>query len=110
MCPAEPALFFYLRDGSILAVTTPTDDFLCAVSSKEFFHGFKRFVEKVVPVTIQEGPLLKYLNIGIIQTEEGISIDQSKHIYDERFKTADTPFRTDSAYEKSLRRNTPSIT
>ena len=77
------------------------------------FSWFQKICRKVVPVTIQDGPLLKYLNIRIIQTEEGISIDQSKHIYDnitskrfnindERFKTADTPFRTDSAYEKSL--------
>ena len=57
---------------------------------------------------------MKYLNMQIVQTNMGISIDQTRHIQTnildkwfppdttEQFKTADTPYRTDSEFERQL--------
>ena len=76
-------------------------------------------MERFVPVTIQEGNALKYLNIRIVQTDQGISIDQTHHIRTkildlwfppgtvERLKPADTPYRTDSEYEQALNKQLP---
>ena len=37
-------------------------------------------LERVIPVTIQDGKVMKYLNMRIIQTHKGISINQTHHI------------------------------
>jgi hypothetical protein len=77
-----------------------------------------RHFEQIVPVTHKEGEVLQYLNFRIISTEQGVSFDQTKHIKDnvisiffneeeERFKTQDTPFRTDSTFERELQESLP---
>ena len=78
-------------------------------------------MERFVPVTTQDGKVMKYLNMRIIQTDEGISIDQTHHIkttildnwflpkQTEQLKTADTPYRTDSDFERQLETQLPAI-
>ena len=59
---------------------------------------------------LQEGSVLKYLNFRIFQSPIGFSIDQTDHIMEivnewfptGKFRNVDTPFRTDSSYEKEL--------
>ena len=71
-------------------------------------------MNSLVPVTVQTGTVLKYLNVKIVQTDFGISIDQTQHIKTtlidrlfppnrtERLKPVDTPYRTDGEYERAL--------
>ena len=118
-CPAEPALFSYFDGPDELTIITSTDDFLISSSSISLFKRLCTHIEEYVPITIQEGPVIKYLNIRIIQTELGISIDQTHHIQTsvldtwfpatktERLKSADTPYRTDSQYERDLQEQLP---
>ena len=119
MCPAEPALFVFYDGSAALIVVTSTDDFLCAYSHEDLFSTFKKHMERFVPVTVQQGNVLKYLNIRIVQTDQGISIDQTHHIRTkildlwfppatvERLKSVDTPYRIDSEYEQALNEQLP---
>ena len=71
-------------------------------------------MDSLVPATVQTGMVLKYLNVKIVQTDFGISIDQTQHIKitiidrffpptrTERLKSVDTPYRTDGEYERAL--------
>ena len=120
VCPAEPALFVkHFPGGDIMLLCTSTDDFLCAFSKEYIFADFMKFMDSILPVTAQTGTVLKYLNVRIIQTDMGISIDQTQHIKTnvvekyfppertERLKSADTPYRTDSEYERALSETLP---
>ena len=57
---------------------------------------------------VQEGSVLKYLTFGIYQSPLGFTIDQTNHIMElvnegsptGNFRNVDTPFWTDSSYEK----------
>ena len=56
---------------------------------------------------VQEGSVLKYLNLLIFQSPIGFSVDQTDHIMElvngwfptGKFIKVDTTFRTDSVYE-----------
>ena len=58
----------------------------------------------------QERPVLKYLNFRIFRSPLDFSIDQTEQIMElvnewfpnGKFRNVDTPFRTDSSYEKEL--------
>jgi hypothetical protein len=79
-------------------------------------YAFITYLSKYLTVTVQRGAVLNYLNLRIIQSLYGISIDQTQHIKDTILdvwfpsdasstnvvKAAYTPFRTDPDYEKSL--------
>ena len=119
MCPAEPALFVYYEGSESLVVVTSTDDFMCTYTTEKLFSMFKEHMEKFVPVTVQTAAVMKYLSLRIIQSDLGISIDQTHHIKTsildkwfppgmvERLKTADTPYPTDSKFEKDLSETLP---
>ena len=57
---------------------------------------------------VQEQSVLKYLNFRIYKPPLGFIVDQTNHIMElvnewsptGKFRKVDTPFRTDSAYEK----------
>ena len=113
-CPAEPALFVKHEGEESLIVVTSTDDFPCSSTSESLFANLVNHLNQYVPITVQEGHTLKYLNLRIIQTDQGVSFDQTHHIktniVDEWFpasktehiKSADTPYHTDSDYERQL--------
>ena len=113
-CPAEPALFTFYEGSEQLLIVTSTDDFLCAHSSDGIFYRFTEHMKKYVPITIESASVMKYLNCRIVQTDLGVSFDQTHHIRTtildvwfpkdstERLKTADTPYRTDSQFEKDM--------
>ena len=118
-CPTESALFIYRKDGDILIVNCSTDDLLCAYSNAVLFHNLRDHIKKYVEVTTNEGSVLKYLNLRIVQSKYGISFDQTEHIrstiLDEWFpneskenvKPVHTPFRTDNTYERELAETLP---
>ena len=59
---------------------------------------------------VQEGSVIKHLNFRICQYTIDFSIDQTEHTMElinewfptVKFRKVDTPFRTDSSYEKEL--------
>ena len=73
---------FYKKGDDLILLNTSTDNFLCAYSSVELFYALKKHIKKYVPVTTQEGPELHYLNLRIIQSQYGVSYDQTEHIKD----------------------------
>jgi hypothetical protein len=114
-CKVEQALYLYKKDGDICIVNTSTDDLLCAYSRTEIFYALRDFMLKFVDVTSQEGNRLSYLNLRIVQSQFGISYDQTEHIQEnildfwfppdttERLKGHDTPWNlTDKKFEKDL--------
>jgi hypothetical protein len=114
-CKVEQALYMYKSKGDLLIINTSTDDLLCAYSRVEVFYALRDFMLKFVDVTTQEGPCLSYLNLRIVQSQYGISYDQTEHIRDsilefwfpsgstERLKGHDTPWNlTDKKFERDL--------
>jgi hypothetical protein len=103
-----------------MIIDTSTDDFLCGHNSNSLLNSFISYLKKYVNVTVQRGAILNYLNLRIVQSIHGISIDQTQHIRDTildvwfpadteegMVKSAYTPFRTDSDYEKALAETLP---
>ena len=118
MCTVDHALFVkYLGDNKWFYCLISTDDVLCSYPHASYFHDLMRYFNEYFNLSIQEGPVLSYLNMRIIQTEHIISLDQAEYIFDmlvsyfgpdiTRIKTASTPMRSDSAFEKELYAATP---
>ena len=116
--PVDQALHVRRNKDGTLIVGCSTDDFLCAFTSRNLFVGFIAHMSRCFPVTYKEGPKLSYLNLRIVQSEHGISIDQTEHmretILDHWFpdastkvKGSTTPFSTDSACETELAETLP---
>ena len=84
VCPAEPALFVYYEQEDItqsLVVITSTDNFLVSYTSYDLFQSLSKHISAFVPITTQENKkVYKYLNCQIVQTDMGISFDQTHHI------------------------------
>ena len=113
--PNDHALYYYKNPhdpNDIMFVCTSTDDFLSAFSRPSTFLAVRDHISKYVNVTSQQGYTLNYLNLRIIQSRYGISIDQTEHIKEnildlwfpngEYVKTVYTPFRTDGQFERDL--------
>ena len=116
--PQDHALYHLERDNEMLIMDTSTDDFLCAYSSDAIFADLQKHISQYVNVTAQTGPVLNYLNLRIIQSPHGISIDQTDHIRttildawfkgpSDQIKTAPNPYRTDSQFEADLAESLP---
>ena len=115
-CLPEPSLFVYDHDDGKMLINTSTDDFLCAADNRDIYTRLCDELRKLFSITTKEGTTLSYLNLRIIQTEHGISYDQTDHIRrkiiakyfpsskigDSKLKAVHTPFRTDSDFEKDL--------
>ena len=117
-CAQELALYYFKRGSDILLINTSTDDFLCAYSDVKLFHDLRNFMTRYVDVTTQEGPIIKYLNLRIVQSDYGVSFDQTEHIRDsvlikwlpqagDYVKGYHTPWRTDREAERVLSETLP---
>jgi hypothetical protein len=113
----DHALFFYYdkSTGEMMILDTSTDDFLCGHNSPTLLKPLIDYISKYVNVTVQQGEILNYLNLRIIQSRYGISINQTQHIKDtildvwfpkddgkSSIKAAHTPFSTDPKYKRKL--------
>ena len=59
-----------------------TDDFLCACSSVSLFRELENHLKKFFNIAKIKGSLLRCLNCCIVQSEHGVSIDQTQnHCY-----------------------------
>ena len=96
-----------------MAVTT--DDLLFATQHKSCLDKLMTKLTKYCSITIQKGQELSYLNLRIIQSEHGISIDQAQHIErtiiepywnhvtdKKKIYFCESPFPIDSSFEKQL--------
>jgi hypothetical protein len=111
---ADHAVFSWRTKTSELLLACATDDCLCLTDDRAYFVTLKTRLENVFELTLQEGDTLRFLNLRIIQSPQGISIDQTDHIVDTfispYFKSRDvskllpitSPFPTDSSFENAL--------
>jgi len=107
----DNAVWVSTRGHDTIILISETDDFMLLVSKKELYLNIKARIEKSYDITMQEGPVIKYLNLQIIQSDAGISFDQTQHILKmlephypqgSSFTKTDIPFRTDRDYEQEL--------
>jgi len=107
----DNAVWVSTRGKDIVILISETDDFMLLVSHKQLYIDIKTRIEKSYDITMQEGPVIQYLNLQIIQSDAGISFDQTQHILkmlephypkNSSFNRTDIPFRTDRDYEQEL--------
>ena len=107
----DNAVWVSTKGNDTIILISETDDFMLLVSRKQLYLDIKARIEKSYDITMQEGPVIKYLNLQIIQSDAGISLDQTQHIlkmlephYPQQssFTKTDIPFRTDREYEQEL--------
>ena len=90
-----------------------TDDLLYFYRESSTFHHLLAHIYKFLPCTSQEVPVLKFINLWIIQYKHGISFDQTSRIKQtiadvclpnptDTLGMCDTPFRTYFTYGKQL--------
>ena len=112
----DNAVFIHTRGSDVIILISETDDFLILTSSVALYQELKSNLSKAFKITSQEGPVLKYLNFRIVQSQHGISIDQTDHILEmvephyprsSHFSKVDSPFRTDRSYEHELNTSIP---
>jgi hypothetical protein len=80
--PTDHAVFLWQTPTSELFLALATDDFLVLTDDRKLFLSFKSGLEKLFKLTLQEGSVLRFLNLRVIQSPNGISIDQTDHVVD----------------------------
>lgn len=112
----DKAIFALSRNTSILLLGIQTDDILLVTNSNELKEEVMNTLLSAFKVTIQEGAILNYLNFRIIQSEHGVSIDQTDHILDlvnsyipvdTKTSPVDTPLRTDRQFQSEVSTSLP---
>ena len=99
-----------LYDGTVSYLTVSNDDILNTTNNETVFTEIKQGFEEHFHMKVQEGSVLKYLNLRICHYPLGFSVDHTDHIMKlvnewfstEKFKKVDKTFRIDSTYEKGL--------
>jgi hypothetical protein len=112
--PTDHSVFLWQTPTAELFLALATDDFLVLTDYRELFLALKSGLKKLFKLTLQEGPVLRFLNLRIIQSPDGISIDQTDHVVESiietYFKLRDvsklvritSPFPTDTSFERQL--------
>jgi hypothetical protein len=121
MCLVEPSLFVCQQDGESMILNTSTDDFLCAYNVDSIYDHLCARFRQLFEIITKQGAQLSYLSLRIIQSNHGVSYDQTEHIRrkiinkyfppdkvsESPMKAVHTPFRTDSEYKKDLMEQLP---
>ena len=95
-----------------------TDDILMLASNIRCHHVLFQHLQTDFDLTFQTGAIIKFLNLRIIQSNHGISIDQNDHIDDflrKYFANRDPssipyfsyPFPTSNSFERRLYESLP---
>ena len=113
----DHAVFRLDKDGETAILAVSTDDILCATSNSDIFWLIHSVLKETFEITMQEGPVLSYLNLRIIQSELGISLDQTEHIndlvkewYPDGFKPTHTQLRTERKFKTDIAQSLPPTT
>ena len=101
-----------LDNGEYIYISIATDDLLVSYLHQQTFNDLVKYLEKYFELTVQNGQVLKFLGIRIIQSDIGISLDQGEYVFEileyfwgldlDKIKTLTSPMRYDSAYENEL--------
>ena len=67
-------------DGTVSYLIVYTDDVLNATNNETAFTELKEVFEEDFEIKVQEGSVLKYLNLRIIQSRLGFSVDQTDQL------------------------------
>ena len=97
-----------LSDGAVSYLIVSTDDVLNTTNNETEFTELRIVFEEYFEIKSREVSILKYLNSCIRQSPLGFSFDHTDNIMElvsewsptGKFRNVDTPFRTDSKYEK----------
>lgn len=108
----EYSVWTYNKFKSLIALAT--DDNLVATQHQSCVDKIRATIDDMFDYTYNTGTQLKFLNLNIIQSSFGISIDQTQHIQknviDEYWKDKvvknikfqSAPFPTDPKFERTL--------
>jgi len=118
-CSCDHGVFIWTLPQETCYVALETDDLLFLSKTREPFLLLKRELEKLFDLMVCEGSTLKFLNLQIFRSPNGISFDQTQHIKHtilaEHFKDIPPssipcqlyPFPIDPSFEKTLYEHPP---
>jgi hypothetical protein len=110
----DHAVFLWQTPTTELFLALATDDFLVLTDNRDLFLALKSGLEKLFKLTSQESSVLRFLNLRIIQSPDGISIDHTDHVVDSiiepyfmlrdvsKIVRITSPFPTDTSFEQQL--------
>jgi hypothetical protein len=81
-CVADHAVFVWKERESEMFAAIVTDDCVCLVDDRAQFLRLKTRMEELFHMTLHEGVTVRFRNLRVIQSPQGISIDQTDHIVD----------------------------
>ena len=102
-------------DGTVSYLAVSTDYVLNTTNNKKSFPELTIVFKENFEMKVQEFSVIKYLYFRIFQSPLGFIIDQTDHIIElvnewfpiGKFINVDTPFLTESPYEKELLASLP---
>ena len=94
-------------DETVYYLTVSTNDVINTTNNKIEFTEIIIFFEEYFEIKVQEGSILKYINLQICQYRLGFSVDQTDNITEivnewfvtRKFRRFDITFRTDYTYK-----------
>ena len=107
----DSGIYVMAKNKNLLILVIQTDDLLIASNDESLRDLVINTLQKGFQVTSQGGTLLKFLNFRIIQSEHGISADQTPHIEDmlkkyfppgTKIPKTDTPLRSDRQFQEEI--------
>ena len=115
----DKAFYTYHKDNQLSAMlSTTVDDFLLSFKHPTIRDEFFTFMRNAFDITTPGfQPQLKFLSLRIYQSDQGISIDQTDHIYkniltdwfqnDTQYQKHDNPIKAHPTYEHELSQSPP---
>jgi hypothetical protein len=112
--PYDHGIFTWLSSNKPTYLAIETDDILVACDGTNPFLQIKSNLEKLFDVTCSMGTTLRFLNLRLVRSPQGISMDQTQHIQSkvlhEYFNTTSSsaipkklyPFPIEASFEKRL--------
>ena len=101
-----------LDQDQFIYVSLATNDLFVSCPSYQIFDDLVKFMKTYFDLSIQNGHVLKFLGLQIIQSDHAISIDQGEYVFDmlchyfgknvEHVKTVKVPMRYEQEYEQEL--------
>jgi hypothetical protein len=104
-------------DGAKMYIALATNDLLCGFLSFQYFLDLKKFLSQFFVLKEQVGPVLNFLGLRLVQSDQCVTLDQGEYIYDllyhyygsdlEQIKMLSSPMRSDNDFELELFESPP---
>ena len=78
----DNAVFTFRINNDLLILLSNVDNFLILSSTRDTYVQVRNKLTKLFDITTQEGEVINFLNLRIIQSKHAISFDQTQHILD----------------------------